>query len=283
MLGEPMTLREIVENYDGRLTNADRQLLDALFANPNEGTFLSAQEVAERASVHPTSAVRLAQKLGFSGYPELRAKLREDLLGRPEAAERIQQRLEHLDQGSLKAFVDSEVATLQALPEQVSQPDLEAAAHAIVDATRIFLFGYSHSEALVMLMEMRLARSGYTTRIMRQSEHHLATDLANMTENDVLLLFAFNAVDKRVPAILEHAALTGTRSIAITDSAGLLLRPNPDILMRASRGQPGEAQSLTVPMAICNTLILIISQLDQGHSINRLEKASAIRAKLREL
>jgi len=239
--------------------------------------------VAERASVHPTSAVRLAQKLGFGGYPDLRAKLRDDLLGRPKAPERIQHRLETLGHGSLKAFVDSEITALQALPNQVAQADLEAAAHILVDAERIFLFGYGHSEALGMLMEIRLSRSGYNTRVMRQAERHLATDLASVTDRDVLLLFTFNAIDKRVPVILEHAQTIGARTVAVSDSVGLLLRPNPDILLSATRGKEGEAQSLTVPMAICNTLILIISQIDDGYSINRLADVGAMRRKLKVL
>jgi DNA-binding MurR/RpiR family transcriptional regulator len=278
-----MTLREIVERFDGRLTNADQQLLQALLSNPDEGVFLSAQEIAERASVHPTSAVRLAQKLGFSGYPELRGKLREDMLGRPKAAERIQHRLEHLGHGSLKAFVDSEITALQDLPDQLSQAEIEAAARVLVEAERIYLFGYGHSEVLTMLMEIRLARSGYNTRVMRQPERHLATDLANIAPQDALLLFTFNTIDKRVPVILEHTTSIGAQSVAISDPIGLMLRPNPDILLSASRGKDGEAQSLTVPMAICNTLILIISQIDDGHTIDRLAKLGAMREKLRVL
>lgn len=275
-----MTLREIVESFDGRLTKADRQVLQVLLADPAGGPFLSAQELAERASVHPTSAVRLAQKLGFSGYPDLRSKLREELLGRPAAPERMQQRLAHLGHGSLKAFADTEIAALYALSEQVHQDDIEKTAKILMAARRIYLFAFGHAEILALLMDMRLSRSGYQTRVMRQSPRHLATDLVNIGGEDAVLAFRFSADDTLVPAILDHTNAVGANSVVVCDTVGLTLRPNPDILLSASRGTIDEAQSLTVPMAICNTIILAISQFDDGHSISQLAKIGVMREKL---
>jgi hypothetical protein len=77
--GAVMGLRELIEGFDGRLSKADSRVVCVLLASPQEGTFLSDKDVARRASVHPTSAVRLAQILGFTGYRDLRAKLQQDI------------------------------------------------------------------------------------------------------------------------------------------------------------------------------------------------------------
>ena len=128
-----MSLRQIVEDHSGRLTKSDRRLVQVLLSNPRESAFLSTQDLAERAAVHPTTAVRLARKLGFGGYPDLRAKLQDELFGESHAVERVQQRLEHLGHGSLEAFVQSEIATLSALPSQISQQELEKTAETLVE------------------------------------------------------------------------------------------------------------------------------------------------------
>jgi len=269
-----MSLRQIVEEFGGRLSKSDQRLVHVLLSNPAESAFLSAQDLAERADVHPTTAVRLARKLGFSGYPDLRSKLQNDLIGSSQAVERVQKRLEHLGHGSLQAFVDSEINALSALPTQISQEDIKQAAQAIVDANNIFLFGYGHSEALVCLMEMRLNRSGYLTRIMREPSRHLAADTKNIRAGDAVLLFIFNSIEPRVPSMLEHIHNVGATSIVISDPVGPVLRPRPEILLSASRGEVGEARSLTVPMAICNTLILVISELDGHKSFDHLSSVS---------
>lgn len=278
-----MSLRQIVEDHSGRLTKSDRRLVQVLLSNPKESAFLSAQDLAERAEVHPATAVRLARKLGFGGYPDLRAKLQDDLIGGSQAVERVQRRLEHLGHGSLEAFVQSEVATLSALPSQISQQDLEKTAEAIIQSNTIFLFGYGHSEALVALMDIRLSRSGYSSRVMREPSRHLAADIENIRRGDVVVLFVFNTIEPRVSAILERVKKVGAISIVISDPVGPLLRPLPDILLSASRGEVGEARSLTVPMAICNTLILVISEIDGGRSIEHLASVSTTRKKIKAL
>ncbi len=278
-----MSLRQIVEDHSGHLTKSDRRLVQVLLSSPKESAFLSAQDLAERAAVHPTTAVRLARKLGFGGYPELRAKLQNDLIGTSHAVERVQRRLEHLGHGSLEAFVQSEIATLSALPSQISQQDLEKTAKAIIQGKNIFLYGYGHSEALVTLMDIRLSRSGYVSRVMREPSRHLAADIENIRSGDVVLLFVFNVIEPQVPAILERTKTVGATSIVISDPIGPLLRPHPDIHLSASRGDVGEARSITVPMAICNALILVISELDDGHSIKHLVSVSKKRRELQAI
>ena len=48
----------------------------------------------------------------------------------------------------------------------------------------------------------------------------------------------------------------------------------------ASRGGAGESQSLTVPMAVCNTLILELSRIDGGHSLGALDRLLDLRTVL---
>lgn len=276
-----MSLRELTETYRGRFSKADKQVLETLFASPQEGTFLSAKDVARRASVHPTSAVRLAQKLGFHGYRELRAKLQRDMVTQSKAVDNLQQELARVEQGSLRKFVDEEILALQALPKQVSQENLHRAAKMLMGAGRICLFGYSYSEALALLMDMRLARSGYPTRIMRLPEPNLASDLSNLTSRDVILMFTLTAIAPSVPTIIECAAKSGAATIVIADAFGPLVRPLPDILLCAARGSAGETQSLAVPMAICDTLVLLLSALDKGKSFESIAKSGALRKRLR--
>ena len=47
--------------------------------------------------------------------------------------------------------------------------------------------------------------------------------------------------------------------------------------MTVRRGEAGEFHSLTVPMAICNTLILELSQADKGHSLEALGRFETLR------
>ena len=62
----------LVESYDGKLTIADRDLISIILGEPSEVVYLSSSELAARANVHASTVVRLARKLGFKGYPDMR-------------------------------------------------------------------------------------------------------------------------------------------------------------------------------------------------------------------
>ena len=132
-------------------------------------------------------------------------------------------------------------------------------------------------------MDIRLSRSGFVSRVMREPSRHLAADIENIRSGDVVLLFVFNTIEPRISAILDRARKVSAKSIVISDPVGPLLRPLPDVLLSASRGEVGEASSITVPMAICNTLILVISEIDNGQSIDHLASVSKRRKKLKAI
>ncbi len=278
-----MTLQEVIEQFPGRLTNSDRKVVEELLTNPREGAFLSLPDLAERAQVHPTSAVRLAQKLGYSGYPELRSQLQAELVSVPPPAVRIRERLEHLGEGSLlAALVESEIAALRALVSKISQSEIEAAARAIMTAEKIFVFGRSHAATLMQLMTLRFGRHGYHAIELRGGRDEVADHLVNLGKDDLVLAFAFHRPPQGLLPVLRYAHGAGAKTLVISDHIGATLRPNPDFLLAASRGARGESQSLSVPLAICNTIILELSRLDQGKSLQSLEKLTHVKERLRE-
>ncbi len=275
-----MTLQQVIEQFGGQLTRTDRKVVEELLANPREGAFLSLPELALRADVHPTSAVRLAKKLGYSGYPELRSQLQTELLDVPPPAERVRERLAHMSGGAiLSALVESEIAALQRLPHLIDQRDIEDTARAVMKARRIYVFGRNHAAALMHLLTLRLTRSGYAARKVERYGMELADDLLDLSAKDMVIGFAFTKPPEGLQTTLRYARGAGARTVVISDHTGAVLRPKPDILLAASRGARGESQSLTVPMAICNTLILEISRLDRGRSLKNLEKLDALEAK----
>ena len=273
-----MKLQEFIQRYDGRLTESDQRLVVALFANPAESAFLSATELASRAGVHATTAVRLAKKLGFDGYSDLQQRLREERVEAHDAAERVRLRLDKMSDGAIMpALIESEVRALRQIPEHISPEQIDKAAEALIGASRIVLYGIGHATALVDLMGRRLHRSGLNTTRITHVGWETGEKLVDVGAGDVFLAFAFRWPHKGLSKLLDYAGNIGATSILISDLIGPTIRPVPDIVLAASRGPLGESQSLTVPMAICNAIILIVAQLDGGKSVESLARLSEIR------
>lgn len=276
-----MVLRAAVEQHRGRLSVSDERLIQRLLSDPASAAFLSAAELAKRAGVHEATAVRLAKKLGYRGYPQLRADLQGELqvaLGRrAEPADRVRRRLAHADDGDVLAtLVRDETVALRGLPQHVGQASLDQAASALVDAQRVFLFGQGHATSLVDLLERRLRRSGYATVVLRAQGRELAEQVLALGRNDVVLALAFHSRPAGLRALLRHARRVGATTIGVSDALGPLLRPAPDHLLAAPRGLEAEFQSLVVPMTICNALVLTIARLDGGRSMAALDRLGGL-------
>jgi DNA-binding MurR/RpiR family transcriptional regulator len=265
-----MDLRSAVESAEARLSPADRRVLEVLLSHPTEAAFLSAEEVAARAGVHQAQATRLAKKLGYPGYPGLRAALQGRLLGGAGAAERVRRRLEHTDGDVLAALAADEAAMLDELPRHVTQAQLDEAASRVLAARTVFLFARGNATVLVELLERRLRRCGIVTARLTGPGRDLAEQLLTLDRGDVLLAFAFLRPPASLPALLAAAAGRGAESILVTDTLESAVRPAPTQTLAAPRGSGREFQSLTVPMALSNALVLTIAREAPERSMSAL-------------
>jgi DNA-binding MurR/RpiR family transcriptional regulator len=269
-----LMLKRAVAECLHTLTEADERLVRTLLAHPTEAAFLSAAELSQRSCVHLASAVRLAQKLGFAGYPELRASLQAELVSASEPADRVRKRLSQMEDNILGALVASEVAALLELPRHVDQNQLEEAARSLIGAERVYLFGRGHATALVDLMDRRLRRSGFATMPLPFEGRDLAEHVLALRETDTVLAFAFHRTPSGLTPLLAHAKAVGANSVLVSDLLGPLLRPQPDVVLAAPRGTEAEFQTLSVPMALLNALILTIARLDDNRSLKALDSLS---------
>ncbi len=272
-----MRFSALIERHQDLFTAADQRVVRELLANPTEAAFLSATGLAKRAKVHPATAVRLAQKLGFGGYRELKAELQAEIINTNHPAERVRHRLAHVDQGSILAdIIESELTALRQLAEQNPEAEINAAARALMGARGVFLFAQGNATTLIEMMDRRLRRADFHTTVLRQQGRELAEHVLALDSGDVVLAFAFHSVPTGLTPLLRHAARVGATAILITDILGPLVKPRPDIVIAAKRGLADEYLTLTVPMAICNALILTIARLDQGRSLKALGRLAKL-------
>lgn len=269
-----MSFRMVVEQYYGELTDADNALIQEILGNPQDVVFLTASELAARLGIHESTVIRLAQKLGFSGFREMRKSLQQDLLDTVDSSERIQRSLEM--SGDFKSLVNDEIAAFYELMQSVSQDQIDKAAEILIKAENVYLFAHGHATALVEYIDRRLRRAGIRTVDLRYRGRDLAEHILRLNPKDALLAFAFRKQQPGLEAILAQTESEGLPSIIVSDSLGPLIRPKPTVLISARRGADGKFQSHSVPMTICSALILAIARLDNGRTYDSLQKLDGL-------
>ncbi|MET3791356.1 MurR/RpiR family transcriptional regulator [Aquamicrobium terrae] len=273
-----MTILERIKSNSAKLTDSDQKLLTALLENRAEAAYLSGSQLAERAQVHEASATRLAQKLGYKGYPDLRAQLQREVIEGQDAANRMRRSVAKVEHGDFLAdLVAAEITALESLARCISQGEIDDAADRIFQARRVFIFGQGHAQSVAAFLQRRLDRFGMTTIALTGRGRDIAERVVGMARGDLVLALAFRKQPKSYAPLLRHAADVGAGSILISDLAGPMMEPKADLLLAAPRGRSGsEFQTPTIPLAIVNAILMTIAGRHEEPIIGKLEKLSGL-------
>jgi DNA-binding MurR/RpiR family transcriptional regulator len=272
-----MTLIERVQNIADRLTGTESRLVAELMQAPREIALGTSAEFAARIGAHEATTSRLARKLGFDSYAAFRDQLRLEYLGTGSPSHRVAQTLSGAqDKGFLPHLIAEDIAALQRLSEYVQDDQIIAAAD-LLNRPRVFLFARGNAEALAVLMDRRLRRMGLATVLLRGDARDLAEQVLTLQSNDAVLLFAFRRQPRDYARIVGHARDRGAAVIAISGSLGPALTPVPDLLLAAPRsGQRDGFQTLAVPMAICNALVLALAAARGADALDMLGRLGGL-------
>ena len=230
--------------------------------NPNIIALESINAIAAKCGVHPSSLVRFAQHLGYSGFKQLQAVFQTRLAtAAPGFRERINA-LEgelssiasHGNMGLLKGLVVRDIAALQGLMESISEESLTGAARLLASAQTIYVAGQLRSEPIAQLLRYLLTMLQRKV-VLLDPAGGLAQEMAiTMGEKDVLIAIAFRHYAKEVVAIAEHAASAGVPAISVTDSQLSPLAKGARFLFTVPEEEYMFSRSLAAPMCLVQTL-----------------------------
>jgi DNA-binding MurR/RpiR family transcriptional regulator len=273
-----MTLLERITSQSARLTDTDRKIIGALFDNRATTAFLSGPQLAQLAQVHEATATRLAQKLGYKGYPELRAELQRELVEGQDAANRIRKSVAKVQHGDFLAdLIATEVAALENLRRSIAQSDVDAAADMIFAARKVFIFAQGHAQSVAGFLQRRLDRFGMTTVPLSGRGRDIAERVMSMGPEDMVLALAFRKQPASYAPLMARAAQLAVPTLLVSDLAGPMMTPAADLMLAAPRGRSGsEFQTPTVPLAIVNAILLTIAGRHEASIIGKLEELSGL-------
>ena len=281
------SFESLINSFEGKLTDADQELISIILGEPSEAVYLSSAELASKAAVHASTVVRLARKLGFDGFPEMRQKLRQDVEFKKNSSDKIRQRIDLIEKGSnLSDLIESEIAAIAAISNTVSQNQIDDVVNKIYKAKSIFIVGRGSAAPLMTHFERRLRRSGIQCRVaLNLQRRDLAEQLIGIQKGDAIVVFGFqsiNSLPSGYSSLIESAKSIGAYSIAIGDSTILTARPKPDLVLSVSRPKEGVMQLRSGPMLICEALAMTLLHKKSKKAVRGVESLEHLRANFLE-
>lgn len=251
-----MSFRAVATRNTAALSTTEQKVMTVLLSAATSST--TAADVAAQAGTHESTVVRLAQKLGYRGYPDLRRDLRADEVNPALSGAPMRQE----SGADLASFVADERAGLERLSEFVPQSAIDAAARDIASAGVVYIFANGDARSLQELLARRFRRLGMVVVTLSPQAKDLAERFVPFDSTSILIGFALRETPRMLPALIAEAQRRRGRSLLITDVPGAQFRPAPDHLIAALRSADSEYRTLFVPMALCYALQLAVYHLD---------------------
>jgi DNA-binding MurR/RpiR family transcriptional regulator len=252
----------LISSRYASLSDGYQQVARFFTQNPNIIALESINAIAAKTQVHPSTLVRFAQNLGYSGFKELQAVFQTRLAtAAPGFRERVSvldaelsRNAAHGDIGFLRNMVVRDIAALQGLLESVSEADLHRTAELCASANCIFIAGQLRSEPIAELLRYLMTMLQRKV-ILMDSAGGLAQEVAmTMGKGDILIAIAFRHYAKEVVAIAEFAAKEKVPVIAITDSQLSPLAKGAEVLFTIPEDEYTFSRSLAAPMCLAQTI-----------------------------
>ncbi|MGL4413689.1 MurR/RpiR family transcriptional regulator [Roseinatronobacter monicus] len=202
------------------MTRAERQLTSYMLSNFPRTVLGSVSEIAQAAGVSGPTVVRLVRKLGYSGYPEFRAKLHEEMgerLASPIAKHEKWADISQRDH-PLNRFAASVIDNLN---QTLSQQDLhvfDTVSGILADKSRpVHLMGgrLTRSVAEYFATALHVMRSDVT--LLSSLPNTWPPALLEMSERDVLVVFDIRRYEPMMQQFAELAHAQGVEIVLVTD------------------------------------------------------------------
>jgi DNA-binding MurR/RpiR family transcriptional regulator len=256
-------LREALAEHGHGLPKRLRQVAEFALRHPDDIAFGTAAGVAQAAEVQPSTLVRFAQALGYTGFSDLQALFRDRLRGGDHARriDRIaQERPAMAAPGGLLGFIDAALVSLQRLQREHDPAALEAAVERLAAARLIRVIGMRRMYGVAASVSYAFASLGVRAEWLQGAGGMgLGKDLVFLP-GEALLAFSFTPYAAQTIEVASAAQAAGAPIVAITDSALSPLKALATLTVEVVETDFAGFRSVAATQALAMALVTGIAQ-----------------------
>lgn len=199
--------------YD-KMGKTEKRIADWILANPGKILPLSIVDLADRCSCSEATIVRFAQRLGFSGYQELKISLAQET-----NSTSVSTTITSND--SIEEIYDKVCndiyCSLEKTKMVLNTIILEEVCKKILVAEKIVIFGLGNSASVALDASHKFQRTGCNT--FSYSDNHMQVIVAShLTQKDVAIGISHSGSSKDIVEALRIAKESGATTVSITNS-----------------------------------------------------------------
>ena len=273
-----MPFQELLVDNQVRLTPAQHRIMRYIMDNYEEAIFLTASQLAQRVKVSEATVVRLAQALGFDGYPGMQKKFREGFRDRLSTVTRLEHTVDQVRQegDALVKVLQEDVRNLSQTIRDLPIEIFKQAVAEIQNARRIFVVGLRGAHAPALTLSTYLRFLGKEAQLLVPGHGELWDILQGLGKKDLAAGISFPRYTRFTVEILEYARRHKARVGAITDSPLSPLAQHAHWVLTAHCELDSFIESFTAATSVVNALLTAISIQNPEKTLQILREREAL-------
>jgi DNA-binding MurR/RpiR family transcriptional regulator len=246
----------ISERFD-EFSRSQKDVARYIVDHLDEAAFLTAEELARRASTSSSTVVRFSQALGFDGYPELQQAAIEEYrnaTGEGNEASTQSRSLFDFDHSELEASLGADLANLEETARSLTREQIEASVSALATAQRVVIVGVDQMAFFASYLRHMLSLLDVRAEIVASTGGESLQRLGRIDEDTLVIALSAGRAHPLLLRAMKLALHRRARTLAISDATMSEVGEHAELTLYYSSNSPSFARSNTGLMALVQAL-----------------------------
>jgi DNA-binding MurR/RpiR family transcriptional regulator len=244
-------IQERFEEFSRSQKDVARYIVDHL----DEAAFLTAEELARRASTSSSTVVRFSQALGFEGYPELQQSAIEEYRNTIASSGAANGgALFSFDHSELEGSLTADWANLEETARKLTPEQVDASVSALATAQRIVIVGVDQMAFFASYLRHTLSLLDIRSEIVASTGGESLQRLGRIDEETLVITLSAGRAHPLLLRAMKLAVHRGARTLAISDASMSEVGEHAELTLYFSSNSPSFTRSNTALMALVQAL-----------------------------
>jgi DNA-binding MurR/RpiR family transcriptional regulator len=246
-------IQERFDEFSRSQKDVARYIVDHL----DEAAFLTAEELARRASTSSSTVVRFSQALGFEGYPELQQAAIEEYRNGIAASGGGQPgngALFSFDHTELEGSLGADHANLEETARNLTREQVDGAVAALAEAQRIVIVGVDQMAFFASYLRHTLSLLDIRAEIVTSTGGESLQRLGRIDEETLVIVLSCGRAHPLLLRAMKLALHRQASTLAISDASMSEVGEGAGLTLYYSSNSPSFARSNTALMALVQAL-----------------------------
>ncbi len=261
-------IQERFDEFSRSQKDVARYIVDHL----DEAAFLTAEELARRASTSSSTVVRFSQAIGFEGYPELQQSAIEEYRNGIAAGAGATSPgpLFSFDHSELEGSLGADHANLEETARNLTREQIDAAIEALARAHRVVIVGVDQMAFFASYLRHTLSLLDIRAEIVASTGGESLQRLGRIDEDTLVIVLSAGRAHPLLLRAMKLALHRRARTLAISDATMSEVSQHAEMTLYYSSNSPSFARSNTALLALVQALAHGVYSRDEAAYRDRI-------------